>query len=98
MTEKEYNLALEYITKKSEQDKDAKITNEMKLSFYGYFKQITVGPCNVPAPSRLKVVEKAKWDAWSKLKNMKKEDAMKGYIQMVNKVNPKWRTFVPSKL
>lgn len=38
-----------------------KITNELKLSFYGLFKQGSVGPCNEKAPSRLKLVERAKW-------------------------------------
>jgi hypothetical protein len=38
-----------------------KITNDLKLKFYGLFKQGTTGPCNEKAPSRLKLIERAKW-------------------------------------
>lgn len=37
------------------------ITNELKLRFYGLFKQVSTGPCNESAPSRLKVVQRMKW-------------------------------------
>lgn len=37
------------------------ITNELKLRFYGLFKQASTGPCNESAPSRLKVVQRMKW-------------------------------------
>lgn len=49
------------------ESKDAKLSNETKLSFYGLYKQITDGPCNTPAPSRFKMIERAKWQAWSSL-------------------------------
>lgn len=37
------------------------ITNELKLRFYGLFKQASTGPCNESQPSRLKVVQRMKW-------------------------------------
>lgn len=33
------------------------ITNEMKLNFYGLFKQASAGPCKIPEPSRLQIVK-----------------------------------------
>lgn len=37
------------------------MTNELKLKFYGLFKQATDGPCNEKEPGRLQVVERMKW-------------------------------------
>ena len=48
------------------------IDNETKLKFYALFKQVTVGPNNTKAPSRLKVVDRYKWDEWKKLGKMSK--------------------------
>jgi len=41
--------------------KNDNLTNEVKLKFYGYYKQATTGPCNEKAPSRLKLVQRMKW-------------------------------------
>ncbi len=38
-----------------------KASNDDKLTLYGYFKQATVGPCNIPKPGFLYFEEKAKW-------------------------------------
>jgi len=38
----------------------------------------------------LKVVERAKYDAWKALGNMSKEDAMKGYVEVLTKGYPNW--------
>jgi len=38
-----------------------KASNDDKLKLYGYFKQATVGPCNIPKPGFLYFEEKAKW-------------------------------------
>ena len=37
------------------------MSNEDKLNFYALFKQATEGPVKGPAPSRLKVVARAKY-------------------------------------
>lgn len=49
--------------------------------FYSLFKQISEGENKTKAPSKLKIVEKYKWDAWKKLGKMSKEEAMKKYIE-----------------
>ncbi|XP_030220567.1 acyl-CoA-binding domain-containing protein 5 isoform X3 [Gadus morhua] len=56
-------------------------SDNMMLMFYSYYKQATLGPCHAPRPigfwdSR----GKAKWDAWSSLGNMTKEEAMINYV------------------
>nr|XP_043902374.1 acyl-CoA-binding domain-containing protein 5-B-like isoform X2 [Solea senegalensis] len=57
-------------------------SDDMMLMFYSYFKQATVGPCNISRPSGFWDSHgKAKWDAWSSLGNMSKEEAMKNYVE-----------------
>ncbi|XP_074544116.1 acyl-CoA-binding domain-containing protein 5-B-like isoform X4 [Halichoeres trimaculatus] len=57
-------------------------SDDMMLMFYSYFKQATLGPCNIPRPMGFWDTRgKAKWDAWSSLGNMTKEEAMKNYVE-----------------
>lgn len=55
-------------------------SNEMMLKFYSYYKQATLGPCNIPRPGFWDPVGKAKWDAWNELGDMPKEEAMGAYV------------------
>lgn len=43
-------------------------TDEQLLQIYGLYKQSTVGDCNVDKPGMFQLKEKAKWEAWNKLK------------------------------
>ncbi|CAE7879966.1 ECI2 [Symbiodinium sp. KB8] len=56
------------------------VDNMDKLKLYALFKQATVGANDTKAPGMLDFVGKAKWDAWTKLGDMSKEDAMQAYI------------------
>ncbi|KAI3375243.1 hypothetical protein L3Q82_021739 [Scortum barcoo] len=57
-------------------------SDDMMLMFYSYYKQATLGPCNISRPTGFWDTRgKAKWDAWSSLGNMTKEEAMKNYIE-----------------
>ncbi|CAN9503077.1 unnamed protein product [Ophioblennius macclurei] len=57
-------------------------SDDMMLMFYSYFKQATLGPCDIPRPTGFWDTRgKAKWDAWSSLGDMTKEEAMKNYIE-----------------
>ncbi|CAB1436690.1 unnamed protein product [Pleuronectes platessa] len=57
-------------------------SDDMMLMFYGYYKQATSGPCNIPRPSGFwDSGGKDEWDAWSSLGNMTQEDAMKNYVE-----------------
>uniref|UniRef100_A0A8C6WP50 Acyl-CoA-binding domain-containing protein 5 n=1 Tax=Neogobius melanostomus TaxID=47308 RepID=A0A8C6WP50_9GOBI len=55
-------------------------SNDMMLKFYKFYKQATVGPCNIPRPGFWDAVGKAKWDAWNSLGDMSKEKAMASYV------------------
>ncbi|CAB1448646.1 unnamed protein product [Pleuronectes platessa] len=55
-------------------------SNDMMLRFYSYYKQATVGACNIPRPGFWDAVGKAKWDSWDSLGNMSKEEAMVAYV------------------
>uniref|UniRef100_A0A1A8IU36 Acyl-Coenzyme A binding domain containing 5b n=1 Tax=Nothobranchius kuhntae TaxID=321403 RepID=A0A1A8IU36_NOTKU len=60
------------------------LSDDMMLMFYKYFRQATMGPCNSPRPLGFWDTRgKAKWDAWSSLGNMTKEEAMKNYIDHI---------------
>ncbi|XP_068160548.1 acyl-CoA-binding domain-containing protein 5A isoform X2 [Antennarius striatus] len=56
-------------------------SNDMMLKFYSYYKQATVGACNIPRPGFWDAVGKAKWDAWNCLGEMPKEKAMAAYVE-----------------
>uniref|UniRef100_A0A3P9M692 ACB domain-containing protein n=1 Tax=Oryzias latipes TaxID=8090 RepID=A0A3P9M692_ORYLA len=59
-------------------------SDDMMLMFYSYYKQATAGPCDSPRPIGFwDSSSKAKWDAWSSLGNMTKEEAMKNYIEAI---------------
>lgn len=68
------------------------LSNNQKLQFYALFKQSTEGENKTKQPSRLKVVERMKWDAWSKLGKMSKQKAMEEYIEKLTKMMPNWNT------
>nr|XP_039268500.1 acyl-CoA-binding domain-containing protein 5-like isoform X1 [Styela clava] len=53
----------------------------MMLKFYSYYKQATEGPCTKPKPWAWDVINKAKWDAWTKLGDMSKAEAMEHYVE-----------------
>lgn len=55
-------------------------SNDMMLKFYKFYKQATVGPCDIPRPGFWDAVGKAKWDAWNSLGDMSKEKAMNAYV------------------
>lgn len=63
-------------------------SNELSLRFYSYYKQATEGPCQKPKPAFWEVVKKAKWDAWNRLGNMSRNEAMENYVEELKKVIP----------
>lgn len=60
------------------------LNDAVKLDFYKYYKQATVGDCNITEPSFFYYKERAKWSAWHDIKGTTKEDAMKKYIGYYN--------------
>jgi len=64
-----------------------KPSNEVLLQLYSLYKQATSGDVNTEPPSNpFDFVNKAKYDAWTALKGKSKEDAMKEYVSLVNKL------------
>ena len=62
------------------------LDNETLLSLYGYYKQATCGSCDIAEPYRIYYKEHAKYIAWNNNKDVIKEDAMKYYVRLVNKI------------
>jgi acyl-CoA-binding protein len=60
------------------------LSQDQKLGMYAHFKQVEVGPCNTARPGIFDQTGRYKHDAWSKLGNMSKEEAMEKYIEIVN--------------
>ncbi|XP_010126965.1 PREDICTED: acyl-CoA-binding domain-containing protein 5-like, partial [Chlamydotis macqueenii] len=58
----------------------------MMLKFYSFYKQATQGPCNVPRPGFWDPIGRYKWDAWSALGDMSKEEAMIAYVEEMKKI------------
>uniref|UniRef100_A0A8C5RXL2 Enoyl-CoA delta isomerase 2 n=1 Tax=Laticauda laticaudata TaxID=8630 RepID=A0A8C5RXL2_LATLA len=63
-------------------------SNDIKLKLYALYKQATVGSCNIPKPSMLDFVNKAKWDAWNSLGSMTQDNARQSYIELVSSLIP----------
>ncbi|XP_008934204.1 PREDICTED: acyl-CoA-binding domain-containing protein 5 isoform X1 [Merops nubicus] len=58
----------------------------MMLKFYSFYKQATQGPCNIPRPGFWDPIGRYKWDAWSALGDMSKEEAMIAYVEEMKKI------------
>ena len=63
-----------------------KPSNEDLLTLYSLFKQSTDGDVKGARPGMLDMVGRAKYDAWSKLKGTKSEQAMQSYLSVVKKL------------
>ena len=61
--------------------------NSTLLKLYSYYKQATEGDAKGDRPGAFDFVGGAKYDAWSKLKGMDKDEAMTNYIKQVDKLN-----------
>ncbi|OMJ82665.1 hypothetical protein SteCoe_16589 [Stentor coeruleus] len=89
MVEQEFKAALNYI--KDSKNPPLETNNEQKLDFYALFKQATDGAPKGSAPSRLKVVERAKFMAWKAREKLTKEQAMQEYVNLLTKLAPNWK-------
>lgn len=61
-------------------------SHDLKLRFYAYFKQATEGPCDISKPAFWDIIGKSKYDAWKKLGNMSKFEAMENYVEELKRV------------
>lgn len=60
--------------------------NNTLLQLYALYKQATTGDVNTKRPGMTDFVGRAKWDAWEKLKGQTQDQAMQGYVDLVNKL------------
>lgn len=60
--------------------------NDLKLKLYANFKQATDGDVQGDKPGFTDFVNRAKYEAWAKLKGTSSEEAMKAYIKLVERV------------
>lgn len=87
-TEERFNAAVEVI-RGLPKNGSFQPSHELQLKFYAYYKQATQGSteeCKVPKPRFWDIVGNAKWDAWMKLGNMSKQEAMEKYVEELVKV------------
>jgi diazepam-binding inhibitor (GABA receptor modulating acyl-CoA-binding protein) len=60
--------------------------NDLKLRLYANYKQATEGDVKGDKPGFTDFVNRAKYDAWAKLKGTSSEEAMKAYVKLVDRV------------
>ena len=58
--------------------------DDILLKIYALYKQGSVGDVEGSRPSFPDMIGRAKYDAWSKLKGLSKEDAMGQYVVLIN--------------
>ena len=59
------------------------LSNDEKLTLYGYYKQATIGDVNTVMPYFWDRVNLAKWNSWEKCKGLTEEDAKKNYVDFI---------------
>lgn len=84
-TEEKFNAAVNVI-KNLPKNGAYQPSHEIMLRFYSYYKQATEGPCQQSKPAFWEVIKKAKWDAWSRLGNMSRTEAMNNYVEELTKI------------
>jgi len=60
--------------------------NDVLLELYALFKQGKEGDVSGKRPSRLKIKDRAKYDAWASKKGMSRDDAVDAYCALVTKL------------
>ena len=60
--------------------------NDLKLRLYAHYKQATEGDVTGEKPGFTDFVNRAKYEAWAKLKGTSPDEAMKAYIKLVERV------------
>ena len=83
--EKRFNSVLNKINllkNDSNYEEMLKYNPRIKLDLYKYYKQATIGDCNIAEPSYDNKDEYGKWSAWNEAFNVNKKDAMISYINI----------------
>jgi len=64
-------------------------SNELKLEFYGLYKQATEGDVHGKKPGMMDLVGRAKYKAWENVKGLSQEEAMQRYVERLDKLRDK---------
>lgn len=92
-----FSAATAFVAATAADRNSTKVSNEVQLQLYGFYKIATEGPCIAPQPSAIKVTARSKWNAWQKLGAMPPEEAMQKYIETVEEVFPSWSSGLAMK-
>ena len=60
--------------------------SDMKLKLYAHYKQATEGDVAGDKPGFTDFVNRAKYEAWAKLKGTSTDKAMEAYVKLVDRV------------
>lgn len=60
--------------------------NQTLLQLYALYKQATEGDAHGERPGMMDFVNRAKFDAWAKLKGTASDEAKQGYIKLVQEL------------
>lgn len=60
--------------------------SDMKLRLYAHYKQATEGDVQGDKPGFTDFVNRAKYEAWAKLKGTDQDEAMQKYVDLVKKL------------
>lgn len=58
----------------------------LMLELYGLFKQATAGDASGKRPGLMDIRGRAKYDAWASRKGMSRDEAMKAYIALAERL------------
>ena len=78
----EFEKAVEWI--RNAPPSSTPVTNDVRLQFYGLFKQATKGNVTGERPGLLRFRDRAKYDAWAAFHGIHPKDAAEKYIVLVN--------------
>jgi len=67
----------------------SRLSTEVQLSLYGYYKQATVGDCSGTQPWGMEA--SMKWKAWHSQAGLTPGEAMKRYVTVLDYAAPGWR-------
>jgi acyl-CoA-binding protein len=56
------------------------------LELYGLYKQATTGNVSGNRPGGFDFKGRAKWEAWKQREGLSREEAMKGYVEVVDRL------------
>tara|TARA_B100001094_G_C17704822_1_gene564420 strand:+ start:102 stop:395 length:294 start_codon:yes stop_codon:yes gene_type:complete len=82
-----FENAIEEVNNINNIDNINKIDDKIKLKFYKYYKQATIGDCNTLQPSLIDFKNKIKWEAWNSINGMSSNKAKYLYIMLFQSIN-----------